>query len=440
MLPSAKQDTLRAQLFTELASLYQERLPDSCIYFGKEIISIGLKIKDKNWLATGYGTVGHSSYVMGNYPLALQMTFKALDISESLKDSEWIANTCNQIGNIYKEQQDYKRAIPYYQRCKNLSEISKFKNGIPLSTQNLEFSLMNLGYVYEKMNETDSALYYDQQAYNLGIRSHFTLMFGYVLENLGTVHAKLGQYSLAESYLRMAIDSSISLGFTRTLSMNYLSFGRYCLLRHQTDSAILYAKKALSEANKGMVIRIESEADKFLSELYKPINRDSAFAYQTSYIIITDSLFNRAKIEQVQNLNTAEKLHQEELAANIEKEKNESRENLQNEFLALAVVGFIFLFLLLSHTIIVSEKIIRFLSIIVLLIVFEFLNLLLHPFLDNITHHESALMLAAMVCIAGLLIPLHHKLEHWITHQMVEKNKKIRLAAAKKTIQQLEGK
>jgi hypothetical protein len=48
-------------------------------------------------------------------------------------------------------------------------------------------------------------------------------------------------------------------------------------------------------------------------------------------------------------------------------------------------------------------------------------------------------MLLAMVCVAALLVPLHHKLEHWITHQMVEKNNRIRLAAAKRTIQQLES-
>jgi hypothetical protein len=71
--------------------------------------------------------------------------------------------------------------------------------------------------------------------------------------------------------------------------------------------------------------------------------------------------------------------------------------------------------------------------------VFEFLNLLLHPFLDKVTNHQPVLMLAAMVCIAALLIPLHHKLEHWITHKMVEKNKRIRLAAAKKTIATFEG-
>jgi hypothetical protein len=48
-------------------------------------------------------------------------------------------------------------------------------------------------------------------------------------------------------------------------------------------------------------------------------------------------------------------------------------------------------------------------------------------------------MLLFMVCLAALLIPMHHKLEHWITNKMVEKNKQIRLAAAKKTIAQLEN-
>jgi hypothetical protein len=73
-----------------------------------------------------------------------------------------------------------------------------------------------------------------------------------------------------------------------------------------------------------------------------------------------------------------------------------------------------------------------------LLVVFEFFNLLLHPFLQRITHHSPMLMLLALVCIAALLVPLHQKVEKWATSKLVEKNKQIRLAAAKKTIQQLE--
>jgi hypothetical protein len=72
--------------------------------------------------------------------------------------------------------------------------------------------------------------------------------------------------------------------------------------------------------------------------------------------------------------------------------------------------------------------------VIALLIVFEFLNLLLHPFLERITHHNPVLMLLSLVCIAALLVPLHHRLEKWAVRKLVEKNKRIRLAAEKKMI------
>ncbi len=49
-------------------------------------------------------------------------------------------------------------------------------------------------------------------------------------------------------------------------------------------------------------------------------------------------------------------------------------------------------------------------------------------------------MLLALVCIAALLVPLHHKIEKWAVTKLVEKNKKIRLVNAKKTIEELENK
>ena len=95
-------------------------------------------------------------------------------------------------------------------------------------------------------------------------------------------------------------------------------------------------------------------------------------------------------------------------------------------------------FLLLSRSIIVSHKLVEILSVIALLVVFEFINLLIHPWLEKITHHSPILMLLALVAIAALIVPLHHKLEHWTTKKLVEKNKAIRLAQAKKTIEELE--
>ncbi|MGL1273867.1 hypothetical protein ACSTKP_23610, partial [Vibrio parahaemolyticus] len=62
------------------------------------------------------------------------------------------------------------------------------------------------------------------------------------------------------------------------------------------------------------------------------------------------------------------------------------------------------------------------------------------PFLEKITHDSPLFMLLGLVAVAALIIPLHHKLEHWATHKLVEKNKAIRLKKAKKTIEELEGK
>jgi hypothetical protein len=47
-------------------------------------------------------------------------------------------------------------------------------------------------------------------------------------------------------------------------------------------------------------------------------------------------------------------------------------------------------------------------------------------------------MLLALVSIAAILVLLHHRIEKWATQKLVEKNKKVRLAAAKKTIAKLE--
>ncbi|MEO6190956.1 MAG: hypothetical protein ABIO44_11925 [Saprospiraceae bacterium] len=63
---------------------------------------------------------------------------------------------------------------------------------------------------------------------------------------------------------------------------------------------------------------------------------------------------------------------------------------------------------------------------------------MLHPFLEEKTHHSPILMFLILVVIAALLVPLHHKLEKWVTKRMTEKNNRIRLASAKKTIEKLE--
>jgi hypothetical protein len=124
----------------------------------------------------------------------------------------------------------------------------------------------------------------------------------------------------------------------------------------------------------------------------------------------------------------------------LKQETEERKQNIQYALIALGIIISITLFLLLSKTLIVNEKLIPFFAVLGLLIVFEFVNLLIPPWLAHFSDESPVLMLLALVLIAALLIPMHHYLEHWIKEKMVGKNKVIRLAAAKKTIKKLEKK
>jgi len=180
-------------------------------------------------------------------------------------------------------------------------------------------------------------------------------------------------------------------------------------------------------------------AYEYLYKSFEQTNQqDSLNKYFRLAMTTKDSLFSLEKIKSIQALSFREDLRQQEIATEKLKAEEERHQNIQYALITLGIIIFITLFLLLSRAVIVSEKLISFFAILGLLIIFEFINLLIHPWLAHFTHESPVLMLLALVLIAALLIPMHHKMEHVIKEKLVEKNKAIRLAAAKKTIEKLE--
>ena len=154
-------------------------------------------------------------------------------------------------------------------------------------------------------------------------------------------------------------------------------------------------------------------------------------------LALEDTIFSQERINKAQALAFNEEIRVAEEQNKKIKAEEQRKLNVQYALLAFGIITFIILFLLLSRNLITNIEIIKVLGVIALLVVFEFFNLLLHPFLERVTHHSPVLMLLALVCISALLVPLHHKLEKWATTKLLEKNKQIRLAAAKKKIEKL---
>lgn len=219
------------------------------------------------------------------------------------------------------------------------------------------------------------------------------------------------------------------------------SYLPYLVTTKQFEKAQQYALRLLKTGNNVNNNIIKLTAAGFLNTAYNNLNKpDSAYFYLSMQSALKDSVFSQSNFNKIQALAFTEQIRKIDEETKLAAAKEERKQNIQYALIALGIITLLILYLLLSRSFITNTKLIEFFGVVALLIVFEFLNLLLHPFLERITNHSPVLMLLALVCIAALLVPLHHRVEKWATDKLVEKNKKIRLAAAKKTIEQLEKK
>lgn len=435
-IAAEKDDYKRLDLVMKVYTETFETKPELTLQNLQAVLSHSQKSNDKLTEGLALVNMGACYRSMGNTVKGLELCFKAKAIAEQTGNLYVSRRAKHILGVIYKDRGDDAMAISQFLAA--LDDDKKIsKDPSQLSKA---FIFMNLGQMYLKVNKPDSALMYSQRAYEIGetIKEDFGDNMAYVLCNLGTLQGKKGNHALAVSYFNMGIDIAVKSLKPRTMSYAYGSFSEYYHDINKIDSSILYAKNAIAALQNTPFINYAAKPAKALAVMYKKINADSALKYYELYTTANDSLFNVKTVQQAQLLSFEEEQRKQDASHQKIKDSEERKQNIQYVLIALGIISLISLYLLLSRSFITNTKLIEFFGVIALLIVFEFLNLLLHPFLERITNHSPVLMLLVLVCIAALLVPLHHKVEKWATAKLVEKNKKIRLAAAKKTIQQLD--
>jgi tetratricopeptide (TPR) repeat protein len=383
-------------------------------------------------MTVAYSFLGQGYRLLGNSIKALEYHHKAIATAEKTNSLSALAFAENQTAHIYRDREEYDKAATIY--LSSTAHADKGKNETIKA-----WAPSNLGAVYLATNKLDSSLMYSQRAYEIYVRlKTIDNNKGYLFTNLGGVQSKMGNAELAVSYFNMAINGYEGTSNIRYLNMLYNGLAEHYKRNNQTESCAYYARKAIAVVNNTSFFYLSSKPAKLLSDIYEKTNCDSTLKYAKVLKTANDSLTSSKTNQQILLMTFEEDLRQTEVAAEKLKAEDERKQNIQYALITLGIIILITLYLLLSRSFITNTKLIEFFGVVALLIVFEFINLLLHPFLERITHHSPVLMLLALVCIAALLVPLHHKVEKWATAKLVKKNKQIRLASAKKTIEELE--
>jgi tetratricopeptide (TPR) repeat protein len=433
LLKKEKRDTARVTLLNKLNVEYYGTKTDSAMSYGLEALTLSQKIHYDKGAAISLNRIATVYTNTGNAPKAMELLLQALKINEKINNRDGIARNMANLGTVYNSMGDYHRTIGYEMRGAKIFE--QLNDKIDLSKC---FGAISIA--YRALSKYDSAMVYAQKSYE-GEKTFNKDKQGAALGLIGAVYFYTNEPDLALSYFRLSVSRFKQWGSVAGISNCYFGISKIYDKKGRADSALYYARKsfAISYSLNKYTSGIDN-AGSYLGELFKKKgNTDSAYYYLTLAKAAKDSVTSQQRLNQFQNLEFDEKLRQIELANTEEKAAEERKHNLQFAGIAVAILTFLILFFALSRTIIVKENFIKYFNVVVLLAVFEFINLLIHPYLARFTHESPPLMLLILIGIGALLVPLHHKLEHWIAHVLTEKNKQIRLAAAKKTIANLEG-
>ncbi len=415
ILLTTKKDTSHVWTMIDLARNYEYSKPDSAMYYAGLATQLARKLHFGKGEAKGLDEIAYLFSQTGNYPEALETAFKSLKIYENLSDQYGIAVSYNTIGIIYNEQGDARQALNYFFRSKDIMEKLKRPGSVIIRTE-------NIAEVYGKMNLLDSALFYINKAYQMRFEVNDMNQMNITLLNLGNIHLKLGHTDTALSLYRRSIPYSIEDEDVDGLSETYIGMAKLFKLSGKKDSAFYYARRSFESAKTVSGYKKMMLASEFLASAYEEVNNtDSAFRYFKVLMATKDTLFSEEKIKEVQSISFTEQLRQQEIAEQKARSEEERRHNLQMMAIAVFIITFFITVLILSRRN-TSPGLLEFLGLVALLLLFEFIALFLHPYIANWTGHTPVYMLLILVLIASILVPLHHKLEHWVKQKLVKRH------------------
>ena len=417
LLAAERTDSNRVRLMWQLAGAINFYNPDTALTLSYQALSLARSIGYTEGESRSLGMLANTFRKIGNYPRALELNIQKLKLEEKRKQPRNLASVLTSIGVVYREQEEYRKALEYYSKADSV--IRQY------NVEDLKYFIaLNIGDAYDLLNISDSAFVYYKKSLDIAMTLDDGDFMGTSMTGLGHSYLKLGSYRYSLINYQAAIGLLQAANDDEILCEAALGLANLFEHLNEYDSAGYYANMSLAIAKKDGFLSKELEAAEFLTEHYqKTKSIDSAFSYVSYVRSLNDSVNSKSKIRESQVISSNEQFRQLELEEIRQNEKRERFEQLQMLLIAIFIPGFFLITILLSR-VRVHIKLIRLLGVLSLLFLFEYLTLLLHPTVARLTNHTPIYEILIFVCLAAILIPLHHRLEHWLIHKLIHNRHK----------------
>lgn len=251
-----------------------------------EVVRFYKSYGDKEKLMEAYYYLGSVYRDMRDAPQAVAAFQQAADIGKNSQRYDILGRIYSQMGTLLAYQSLYEDALKIY-------KISYAYNLKRKAGSGLVYALRNQGRMYGSLNQTDSAEYYYQAAYEKAFEIEDQQVINAISIELGNVYLNLGKPDSAKNVFSRIPELKDDAIYLQGLAQIHQ-------LTPQTDSALFYYLETLKEGKQNQNIYLKSTSYKALAKLEaQKGNYHSAYNYAQEGLIFEDSIKKITQTEAI---------------------------------------------------------------------------------------------------------------------------------------------
>ncbi len=343
-LKQAKDQTLKAEVLSEISKEYRAFDPKKAIEYGKKAEEVAQFTLDKKILAKAYNSTGAGYFMLGDFKNATLKYYAALRLRESIADTAGMCASYNNIGNIYINRGNYTKALQFYHRSLALSR--SVNDSVSTSR-----SLNNIGSAYQWQGKPDQALAYYLES--LPLKEALKDKDGVCrsLSNIGLIYSEKGEFRKALNYQYRALAIAESTKSLQNEIFVLRGLADAFLAGKQPKRAAAFARRSLEKAQQFNANDEIKQSAELLNTIYIELgDYKNAHLYLTLSSAYQDSVQSDQAIAQINMMQVRYEMDKKELEnTKLKAESNmQSRQLEQKTLIAYTVASLLVMALILG--------------------------------------------------------------------------------------------
>ncbi|MDF1672419.1 MAG: tetratricopeptide repeat protein [Vicingaceae bacterium] len=197
--------------------------------------------KDDSVLLALYNDIGSNSYRI-DQQMAKKYWLKAMPLAESFVKSDTakyfkmqLATSYNGMGIISRREGSYSEALGYYQKCLKIENV--------ISKDEVGTTLKNIAVIYREMEDYDKALEYVNISLDLAIKNNHKDGYSASYNAMGMIYRRLKDYDKALDCYTKSLDAALEIKNENNIAQSYNNIGAVYFRQKKYDKAIKYLEK-----------------------------------------------------------------------------------------------------------------------------------------------------------------------------------------------------